>query len=222
MDELVVVEYSAKLIAIFGPTKDHKTALMALGGKYNPSLTYEGAKTPGWIFTKEHEAEIVDFVEKANSGDIAAAPAVPVIPVKKTIVVNKAKLLAGTKPAMTPEQALSTIAKRSATTGGGAVMQSLRLSAKEEPTTVHFPNSFTAADNKEYRIIMHTVLVPQVDQKFKIGGAETSVILTVKSLNVENEHVVLLVENGGLIDAYIINGKWKVLIDNKFEEIVPL
>ena len=50
-----VVNYSEKFFAIIGKTKEYKDILKENGGKYNPNLTFDGIKIPGWIFSlKSH------------------------------------------------------------------------------------------------------------------------------------------------------------------------
>ena len=45
-----IVYYSEKSIALFGDTKEIKDLLKAMGGKFNPRLTYNAGKSTGWIF----------------------------------------------------------------------------------------------------------------------------------------------------------------------------
>jgi hypothetical protein len=50
-----VVNYSEKSFAVIGKTKEYKDILKENGGKYNPNLTFDGVKIPGWIFSlKSH------------------------------------------------------------------------------------------------------------------------------------------------------------------------
>lgn len=44
-----IVNYSEKALAIFGDTKSIKEKLKNIGARYNPYLTHNGNKTPGWI-----------------------------------------------------------------------------------------------------------------------------------------------------------------------------
>jgi len=48
--DVFVETYSAASIAVFGNTKSFRDQLKKLGGKYNPHLTWQGKKQPGWIF----------------------------------------------------------------------------------------------------------------------------------------------------------------------------
>lgn len=57
-----IVDYSEKSIALIGETKPHKEKLKVLYCKFNPFLTIRGKKQPGWIASKKHEAEIVEFI----------------------------------------------------------------------------------------------------------------------------------------------------------------
>ena len=58
----IVVDYSDKALAIFGDTKTIKDQLKALGGRFNPSLTFNGEKTAGWVFSKSKERELSNLL----------------------------------------------------------------------------------------------------------------------------------------------------------------
>lgn len=53
VNNIRIVDYSERSIAVIGDTKSIKDKLMDLGGKFNPNLTVGGKKTAGWIFTKK-------------------------------------------------------------------------------------------------------------------------------------------------------------------------
>ncbi len=53
-----IVDYSKKAIALFGDTKEIKDLLKAMGGKFNPRLTYNGGKRAGWIFGLSKRGEL--------------------------------------------------------------------------------------------------------------------------------------------------------------------
>lgn len=55
---LEIVDYSEKAIAAFGDTKAIKDQLKELGGRFNPSLKYNGGKRAGWIFSKKQANKI--------------------------------------------------------------------------------------------------------------------------------------------------------------------
>jgi hypothetical protein len=56
--DFIIVDYSAKALAVFGDTRPIKDLLKALGGRFNPKLTHEGTKKAGWIFSKSKEQEL--------------------------------------------------------------------------------------------------------------------------------------------------------------------
>jgi hypothetical protein len=60
--DFIIVDYSEKAIAVFGDTKPVKDQLKALGGRFNPKLTYEGTKKAGWIFSKSKEQEVKNLL----------------------------------------------------------------------------------------------------------------------------------------------------------------
>ena len=61
-----IVPYSEKAIAVFGDTKPIKDKLMALGGRFNASLTLDGAKKAGWIFLKKAEADVAALLARES------------------------------------------------------------------------------------------------------------------------------------------------------------
>ena len=56
--DFIIVDYSAKALAVFGDTRPIKDRLLAIGGRFNPKLTHEGIKTAGWIFPKTKGNEV--------------------------------------------------------------------------------------------------------------------------------------------------------------------
>lgn len=58
VEGLEMVDYSEKAIAVFGDTKAIKEQLKELGGRFNPSLNYNGEKRAGWIFSKKKADEV--------------------------------------------------------------------------------------------------------------------------------------------------------------------
>ena len=60
--QYAIVDYSQKAIALFGDTKPIKELLMAMGGKFNPRLTHNGAKRAGWIFQQSKREELETII----------------------------------------------------------------------------------------------------------------------------------------------------------------
>jgi hypothetical protein len=62
------VDYSDKSWAVFGNTKDYKDKLLQFGGKYQPGLTWDEKRTPGWVFakSKHNENSIKNIVNQLN------------------------------------------------------------------------------------------------------------------------------------------------------------
>jgi hypothetical protein len=56
--DYIIVDYSEKALAVFGDTRPVKDDLKALGGRFNPKLSYNGGKNAGWIFSKSKESEL--------------------------------------------------------------------------------------------------------------------------------------------------------------------
>lgn len=63
VEGLEMVDYSQKAIAVFGDTKAIKEQLKELGGRFNPSLNYNGEKRAGWIFSKKQSDKVKGLVE---------------------------------------------------------------------------------------------------------------------------------------------------------------
>lgn len=57
-----IVDYSEKAIAVFGDTKTVKDQLKSLGGRFNPSLNYNGEKRAGWIFSKKQADKVKELI----------------------------------------------------------------------------------------------------------------------------------------------------------------
>ena len=64
---VLMVDYSAKAVAVIGDTKAIKDDLKAMGGRFNRALTVEGERVGGWIFSKSKEGEIMEYIKNLNS-----------------------------------------------------------------------------------------------------------------------------------------------------------
>lgn len=62
VEGIEVVDYSEKAIAVFGDTKAIKEQLKELGGRFNPSLNYNGEKRAGWIFSKKQSDKVKELI----------------------------------------------------------------------------------------------------------------------------------------------------------------
>lgn len=62
VEGIEVVDYSEKAIAVFGDTKAIKEQLKELGGRFNPSLNYNGEKRAGWIFSKKQADKVKELI----------------------------------------------------------------------------------------------------------------------------------------------------------------
>lgn len=58
-----IVDYSEKALAVFGETKEIKSQLKELGGRFNPSLKHNGEKRAGWIFSKKQAEAVRELVD---------------------------------------------------------------------------------------------------------------------------------------------------------------
>ena len=77
VEGLEVVDYSEKAIAVFGDTKAIKEQLKELGGRFNPSLNYNGEKRAGWIFSKKKADEVRNLMASEKVEAVEELPAPP-------------------------------------------------------------------------------------------------------------------------------------------------
>lgn len=61
-----LVDYSPRALALFGDTKPFVEALKKLRGSFNPSLTYQGEKRPGWVFLKMYKKDVEEWLNKLS------------------------------------------------------------------------------------------------------------------------------------------------------------
>ena len=69
-----IVNYSEKAIAVFGNTKDIKDHLLALGGKFNPSLKQNDERVPGWVFPNSKKEEVRKIITAFSQGTLGEPP----------------------------------------------------------------------------------------------------------------------------------------------------
>lgn len=77
VEGLEMVYYSDKAIAVFGDTKAIKDQLKELGGRFNPSLNYNGEKRAGWIFSKKKADEVRHLMASEKVESVEELPAPP-------------------------------------------------------------------------------------------------------------------------------------------------
>lgn len=70
VEGLEIVDYSEKAIAVFGDTKAVKDQLKELGGRFNPSLNYDGEKRAGWIFSKKQADKVKELIKPTEISGI--------------------------------------------------------------------------------------------------------------------------------------------------------
>jgi hypothetical protein len=69
---LVKDNYTEKSFVVYGETKKYKDSLKNLGGKFNKNLKIGEDTVPGWVFGKKNLETVMEFVQKANSGEVVA------------------------------------------------------------------------------------------------------------------------------------------------------
>lgn len=75
VEDLEMVDYSEKAIAVFGDTKAIKEQLKELGGRFNPALNYNGEKRAGWIFSKKKADEVRNLMASEKVEAVEELPA---------------------------------------------------------------------------------------------------------------------------------------------------
>lgn len=75
VEGLEMVDYSEKAVAVFGDTKAIKEQLKELGGRFNPSLNYNGEKRAGWIFSKKKADEVRNLTASEKVEAVEGLPA---------------------------------------------------------------------------------------------------------------------------------------------------
>lgn len=75
VEGLEMVDYSERAIAVFGDTKAVKEQLKELGGRFNPSLNYNGEKRAGWIFSKKKADEVRSLMASEKVEAVEELPA---------------------------------------------------------------------------------------------------------------------------------------------------
>jgi hypothetical protein len=99
------VYYTDKSIAVYGDTKPWAHNLKTLGGKFNGNLK----NGPGWIFSRNKEEDIMNFIVQANGGLLQPmASAYVAQPVQYTSpAVAPMVPFGAVQPSMSPQAALS-------------------------------------------------------------------------------------------------------------------
>ena len=70
-NNIELINYSEKAIAVFGDTKDYRESLASAGGMFNPSLKYKDGRSPGWVFSKSKKAAIEALLQNIFSGKVS-------------------------------------------------------------------------------------------------------------------------------------------------------
>jgi len=61
--------YTEKSFAVYGDTKPFRTNLKDLGGRFKKYLKIDGETAAGWIFSKQNQEPVMEFILSANSGE---------------------------------------------------------------------------------------------------------------------------------------------------------
>lgn len=222
-------EYYGNGIAVFGDTKTWKEDIKALGGQFRRNLNGR----PGWIFGRNQETELMQFIANANAGVIQPTPAQQYTkPVPQTPLAPFGQ----TQPGMTPQAAMARLtvaqppqvprpppiqplAPRSPPVPQGVqpLVPQPVTTLPTQPTTVAFPNMFKAADGLTYKIVMYTVVVPEVGQKVVLddftGNEHTYVVTNVGDDVITITQDAQEVQEGtqpAVTELKLIGGTWQL------------
>ena len=182
-----VVDYSDKSVVVIGNTKDYKDDLKALGGTYNGKLTVG----PGWVFGKTKEQAARDFVDSVNAGETLSIQPRTKVTLESTM--NKYQE-SKTKP-VTSNDKLN-------------IRPVTKLDS--QPTTLNFPNTFIAADNLTYQIIVLTCPLPSMNQKVTLQVDNQDLEYVVTKVQASNNDILITNDESAISRAVIINGEWQI------------
>jgi hypothetical protein len=209
--------YSNNSIAVFGDSKPWKDNLKSFGGRWNQNLNGRA----GWIFPRNREQELIQFITQVNSGSVQPPPFQATyqgsIPSPVPITFNQ--------QAMNPLESLNRLAlSRNLTNSPENNQQPTIKQPIIQPQRPYtniqslqsnntFPNYFTAADGLTYQIIMTTAVVPTLNQRVSINSGDTTNEYTVSF--VKEQYPVDIVKitsnnDASVLTLNIINGNWKV------------
>lgn len=73
---IYIQDYSPRTFIVRGETRDYKTSLRTIGGKWNPMLTDKetGLKFGAWIFFSEKRAEIEEWIKDCRPDSLNPLP----------------------------------------------------------------------------------------------------------------------------------------------------
>lgn len=69
INDIILIDYSEKAIAVIGNTYEIREGLKNLCGKFNKFLTVEGEKKAGWIFNKSQSDKVSDLLIQYSNID---------------------------------------------------------------------------------------------------------------------------------------------------------
>lgn len=79
------------------------------------------------------------------------------------------------------------------------------------PTTVTYPNVFTAADGKQYQLVMHTVNYPVEGENVTVNFSQGMMPCTITSVIQSSGHFIVTdIKSGTTFDVKLVNGQWQI------------
>lgn len=72
-NDTLILETYGRGLAVFGDTKPYNKEFKEMGARFNPSLTRDGSKVPGWVVSKAGEQAARDFIDSVNKRQPAPA-----------------------------------------------------------------------------------------------------------------------------------------------------
>jgi len=234
--------YSNNSIVVRGDSKPWKDYLKSLGGKWNGRLT-GGA---GWIFSKDKENELMNFIAQANGGLIQQPQQTAIIPQPTATTPHYPGI---PQPTATtpqypgipqPKPQYPGIPQPTATTPQyPGIPQPKVLSPTPTnvlpsiPATINYPNLFMAADNLQYQIVIYTSPSPTVGQSVIITIGDNDLEYRVTKIESETPpYDSILIQNVNtdgtpedqVSRAVLVKGEWKIfgLLDDHVVTFNPV
>lgn len=218
--------YSDKSIAVFGETKPFSAEMKTLGGKFNYNL---GGR-PGWIFPKSKETELMQFIANVNAGlyqpqpvvfqqTIAQAPIPqPTIPQPAMSPRSATVRLINMQPTVSqvptpfqhPQISIPNIPQMSVPRPNSPAPTGVNVQVT--PSSVTYPNVFTAADGQSYQIIMYTVPLPKVGQKVDIVINDNTTSYQVEKVpnHPVDSMILTKLDDSTTTVGNLVSGKWQI------------
>jgi hypothetical protein len=206
-NKIEVINYTPKSLAIIGDTRVWSENIKELGGKFNRNLKVGESVVPGWIFSKNKEDVVKQFVENANSTKLE--------PMRKT-----SPSAGMSQYVSSSQQNIKYGIKSSSLNNNDNVVQNEMLTPvtilKHQSFTINYPTIFTSSDGLTYQVSI--MPLPKIGQQVTLLFAGESLNYEIIALeNDEPPHhnaIISSLPDDGTEPTQspisVISGMWKV------------